>query len=291
VTTVEHAVLLGLAFVVLFAAFSAVFEALKRVLFFLISRRRKVCGAYAEVYLREPGGVVVAPFVVLHDLQADELRVFGRAFVVDARGQVEPTSRASWSSTAITLSEVKNSTRELAYLFVGESSGVPNIHGTSRVGVPAVAWGDASARRGYFIDTDISEPAFGATGNKPFGTVTELDKHVDAVRFYSIKFDKPSYAALVDSCDGAFDRPLLLLRLFGEPSETAFLRFLETAGLKFLAEHTPTTGVYAEISRILKIAAGMAPRSGQPVAASAPGPVPVVEPGPASGNEQLEGSG
>src|ERR1700688_46474 len=106
----EHADRWVLAFVGLFLVYSAIFEVLKRLLLFRLSGKRKICGLYAEVYVREADSAVVAPFLVLHDLAADEMRVFGRAFLINARG-IQATPKASWKATAVSVSEPIGSTR------------------------------------------------------------------------------------------------------------------------------------------------------------------------------------
>ena len=107
----EHAERWVLAFVILFFIYSSIFEVLKRLLLFRLSQTRKICGVYAEVYSRETDSVVVAPFLVLHDLVGDEMRVFGRAFLISAHG-IEATPNTSWKATAISVSEPNGSTRE-----------------------------------------------------------------------------------------------------------------------------------------------------------------------------------
>ncbi len=249
----EHIELAVLVFVVLFALYSTVFEALKRILFFLFSRQRGICGLYAEVYLREAGSVVVAPYLVLHDLHNDSLCVFGRALAVDARNGLGTSVNVSWKSTALALSEGDGTTRELAYLFTGQKDVNFGIQGTTRVGVPTRASGDNAPRRGHFVDMDIKRPV--QTGDLPYGRVAVLGDQVEAFRFFSIKFEPASYRAFIASCEHAWDRLLLRLRLFCEPDEDAFRRFLEKAGLKFLADHTRTDGHYQEIAPVLKAAA------------------------------------
>ena len=50
----------SLGLVIFFWVYSTVFEDLKRLLFFRLSRRRTYCGLYAELYLIAPGRLAVA---------------------------------------------------------------------------------------------------------------------------------------------------------------------------------------------------------------------------------------
>ncbi len=263
----------ALLLVIFFLVYSTAFEALKRYFFFILSRIRNICGLYAEIYLREPGSVVVAPYLVLHDLRSEQLRVFGRGLLVTAQGFAPLSQTATWKSTAISVSEPIGLARELAYVFDGQKDASFAIHGTTRVGVPVSASGDTSPRRGYFLDTNIKEPAFGAPEGKPFGPIRDLASHADAVRFYSIKFDRPHYKALIRACDRKRDRLRLRLQLTCEPSEGAFRRFLEKGGLNFLAQWTPSDpGPYAEIAAVLNAAVA---RSGSaPVLPASSPPAP-----------------
>jgi hypothetical protein len=268
--------------VLFFIVYSTVVEWIKRWALFWANPHHRVRGLYAEIYLRGADALVVAPFLVLHHVASDELSLLGRAFTVDTKGDISG-GNVSWKSKAISIAELKGETHELAYLFAGQRDGSFEIHGTTRVGVPISASGDTGPRRGYFIDTDIKEPALGATENKPFGSIQDLAASVDAVRFFSIKFDHASYRALRASCDRWREKFSLWLRVSCEPNEDAFKHFLSSAGLSFLAAHTQKTGPYQDIWRHLNAAAR------QPAAAVAamPAPVPAAPAAP----EQIEGTG
>ena len=281
----EHAEHWVLAFVVLFLIYSAIFEVLKRLLLFRLSQKRKVCGVYAEVFSREAGSVVVAPFLVLHDLAGDQMRVFGRAFLVSAHG-IEATPDASWKATAISVSEPNGSTRELAYLFAGEKGVHYDIHGMTRVGIPTNSSDDNLPRLGFFLDTAMYGGTLAPTKDVQFGPIHEISKHVDAVRFYSIKFDRTSYSAFIQSCDRKSERACLRLQLFCEPSQAAFKQFLAQAGVKFLADRTPSEpGPYRNIVLVLKAAAAT---SG---AAAVATPVAAAKPNSTGASDQIEETG
>ncbi len=253
-----------------FLIYSFVLEAIKRWSLFWTVSHHRIRGLYAEVYLREPDCVVVAPFLVSHHVASDELIVLGRAFTVTANGEIQPRANVSWKSKAISLTELPGETHELAYLFTGQRDGAFNIHGTTRVGVPIAASGDRGPRRGYFIDTDITEPALGATQGKPFGPIEDLPASVGAVRFFSIKFDSKSYQVFKESCDRTLDKILLSLKVSCEPNEESFQRFLEQGGLKFLADHTPDKAGYQDILRILK---GQGPATASATVAAPAAPI------------------
>ena len=121
-----------------------------------------------------------------------------------------------------------------------------------------------------------------------------LGERVDAYRFFSIKFDSASYRAFIDSCDRLRDRVSLRLRLFCEPSEAAFKRFLEKGGLKFLADHTPSGREYDDISAILRVATAPAsPAASAAASSGAPAGPPsgAATAARAAAPEQIEGSG
>lgn len=276
----EHADRWVLAFVGLFLVYSAIFEVLKRLLLFRLSGKRKICGLYAEVYVREADSVVVAPFLVLHDLAADEMRVFGRAFLINARG-IQATPKASWKATAVSVSEPIGSTRELAYLFAGEQGVHFDVHGMTRVGIPTNAIGDTLPRLGFFLDAEIYGGTLAPLEDMRFGPVHEISKHVDAVRFYSIKFDQASYNAFIRSCDRKFEKTCLRLQLFCEPNQAAFKRFLERTGVKFLADCTPAG--HQDIARILE--------AGGSISAAAAAPVSAAKTNVAATPDQIEGTG
>jgi len=280
----EHAERWVLAFVVLFLIYSSIFEVLKRLLLFRLSQTRKICGIYAEIYSREAGSVVVAPFLVLHDLAGDEMRVFGRAFLISAHG-IEATPNTSWKATAISVSEPNGSTRELAYLFAGEKGVHYDIHGMTRVGIPTNSSDDNSPRLGFFLDTEMYGGTRAPTKDVHFGPIHEISRHVDAVRFYSIKFDRASYDAFIRSCGGKFERACLRLQLFCEPNEAAFKRFLQQAGVKFLADRTPSEpGPYQDIARVLNAAAA---RSGMAAVATPA----AAKPNLTAASDQIDGAG
>jgi len=280
----EHAERWVLAFLVLFLIYSSIFEVLKRLLLFRLSQTRKICGIYAEIYSREAGSVVVAPFLVLHDLVGDEMRLFGRAFLINAHG-IEATPNTSWKATAISVSEPNGSTRELAYLFAGEKGVHYDIHGMTRVGIPTNASDDNSPRLGFFLDTEMYGGTRTPTKEVRFGPIHEISKHVDAVRFYSIKFDRPSYDAFIQSCGRRFVRACLRLQLFCEPNEAAFKHFLEQTGVKFLADRTPSEpGPYQDIARFLKATAVRSGIAGAATPAAA-------KPNSAAASDQIQGTG
>lgn len=282
-----------LGFIVLFLLYSYGFEGLKRLFFFEVSSRRKLCGLYVEVYSPEAGSIYVAPFLLLHSIRKDELCVFGRALLVKPQGIVASFDTPSWKSTAIALSAPVGLTRELALLFEGQKAGKTDIHGTTRVGIPSSGSGDTSGRRGYFIDTDIKEPAFRPTEDRPFGPIKDLANYVEAVRFFSIKFQPAQYAKFIESCDGIAEKLALRFKLACEPSETAFRRFLENGGLKLLADATPTDKLYTEISAILKAAVASAALPGAaPSAVAAAATAATAQPSsPGGASEHIEGTG
>ena len=285
----EHFDVWLFGFIVLFLLYSYSFEGLKRLVFFEFGSRRKLCGLYAEIYSMESGSIYVAPFLLLHSIRKDELCVFGRAILVTPQGVVTSFDTPSWKSTAVALSAPVGVTRELALLFEGQKAGKTDIHGTTRVGIPIS--GDTSGRRGYFIDTDIKEPAFRSTEDRPFGAIKDLANYVEAVRFFSIKFQPAQYAEFIKSCDGIAKKLALSLRLACEPSEVAFRRFLENGGLKLLADTTPADKLYTDISAILKAAAAALPGAAASGAVAA-APVATAQPSPPGGtSEQIEGTG
>ena len=286
----EHFEWWFLGFIVLFLVYSYGFEGLKRLFFFVISNRRKLCGLYVEIYSRDAESIYVAPFLLLHNVRGDELCVFGRAILVNPKGVVTTVDTPSWKSTVVALSAPVSSTRELAMLFEGQKAGKTNIHGTTRVGIPIKASGDTTRRRGYFIDTDIKEPAFQAGDDRPFEPIKDPAKHVDAVRFLSIKFQPAQYREFIESCDRMSEKLLLRLKLSCEPSETAFMNFLTATGLKFLADVTPADGVYKDISAIIKaaVAATGASPGGTPAPIAA---IPRADTSSGGPSDQIEGSG
>ncbi len=270
--------------VLFFLVYSTALEGIKRWSLFWTVSDRKVRGLYAEVYLRNPDCLVVAPFLVLHDVKRDELSVLGRVFTIDDKGEIQPTANVSWKSKAMSLTKLEGETHELAYLFTGQREGTFDIHGTTRVGVPTSVSGDSGPRRGYFIDTNIKEPVLGAIQGKSFGPIHDLPTSVDAVRFFSIKFDPESYRLFRQSCDRTLDKLLLWLRVSCEPTERSFRRFLEQGGLKFLARHTPDTALYNDTLRLLRAWSGSHAGS---VASASPAPVSPST----SDAEQLQESG
>jgi hypothetical protein len=269
-------------FIILFLLYSYALEGIKRLAFFRFSKEYRFCGLYAELYVREAGTVFVAPFLLLHDIRDDVLRVFGRAIPVNHGGLVPASGNPSWKSTTVALSAPSSSTRELAMLFEGQKDGRSDIHGTTRVGIPIGASGDKSARRGYFLDTDIKEPAFRPAENRPFETIKDLADAVDAVRFFSIKFEPTQFRDFVASCDKMGQRWLLRFRLFCEPSEATFRRFLGKTGVKFLADEAPPDGLYQNISAILKAAAA---------ALSTPPPGAATNPASGGASNQIDRTG
>ena len=235
VTAGEHLEVVIPAFLLLLVIYLTVFGLLVRYCVFVARGERKLCGLYAQIFFRDEGQLIVSPYLVLFDILRDEIKVAGRAFLIDPASDPVLRYAAWWNSVAAYVERREDADHvEMSYLFlgnrIGQGASDSLIKGVTRFAVPGDPAEDHAPRVGYICDTQIH--------GSEIGRIKDVSDSITAFRTLSVRFDQASFEKFIELAPGEMRQfTIRHLRVFRNVPPKVFEQFLCSAGLSFLAHY------------------------------------------------------